>query len=143
MSNLKSVLILLDVTAGTEFGIDLNVWVTDVNFRGLCEIPPGPHYIFFSVKNKYNDVSQRYGFFHCFSNGEIAVYRLGYIDGFPNIVKVNDGHIEHLRQHQNGLAPYPMQKLQLWTDMTHFINTRLIEKTSVVSGMNFGIFLKK
>eukprot|EP00012_Vannella_robusta_P005951 CAMPEP_0206194258 /NCGR_PEP_ID=MMETSP0166-20121206/7084_1 /ASSEMBLY_ACC=CAM_ASM_000260 /TAXON_ID=95228 /ORGANISM="Vannella robusta, Strain DIVA3 518/3/11/1/6" /LENGTH=389 /DNA_ID=CAMNT_0053611185 /DNA_START=20 /DNA_END=1185 /DNA_ORIENTATION=- len=35
----------LDVPPGSEFGIDQNMWICAVNFKGIKMIPPGFHYI--------------------------------------------------------------------------------------------------
>jgi A1 cistron-splicing factor AAR2 len=40
-------LVFLNVPKGTEFGIDLQAWNTDENFKGIKMIPPGLHYIFY------------------------------------------------------------------------------------------------
>ena len=39
--------IFLDVPPGMEFGIDLKIWTTGDQFKGVKMIPPGAHYIHF------------------------------------------------------------------------------------------------
>lgn len=38
-------LVLLDVPAGTDVGIDTKSWTTGDNFRGIKMIPPGIHFV--------------------------------------------------------------------------------------------------
>ncbi|VDM38564.1 unnamed protein product [Toxocara canis] len=61
-------LIFTDVPEGTEFGIDYKSWHVGPKFSGLKMIPPGVHFIFFSVKT-----APRIGFFHYFKEKEIVV----------------------------------------------------------------------
>lgn len=42
-----ALMILLDVPKGTEIGIDMHSWQTDVKFKGIKMIPPGLHFIYF------------------------------------------------------------------------------------------------
>ncbi|KAJ2083741.1 hypothetical protein H4R24_000604 [Coemansia sp. RSA 988] len=42
-------LVMLDTPAGLEFGIDLDTWETGPLFKGLKMIPPGIHYIHYSL----------------------------------------------------------------------------------------------
>ena len=73
MTNLPSHLLL-------EFGIDFNAWQTGPKFKGLKLIPPGLHYVHYSVQSKQQGQSQsiaqqslRSGFFHDFKSGELMV----------------------------------------------------------------------
>ena len=38
--------VLLDVPAGTEVGIDVNSWNAGPNFKGIKMIPPGIHFVY-------------------------------------------------------------------------------------------------
>ena len=40
-----SILVVLDMPVGSEFGIDCNSWETGHKFKGIKMIPPGFHYI--------------------------------------------------------------------------------------------------
>lgn len=35
---------------GSEFGVDYKSWQTDEKFLGLKMIPPGPHFVYCSIK---------------------------------------------------------------------------------------------
>lgn len=60
--------IFTGVPRGTEFGIDYKSWNVDSEFCGLKMIPPGVHFVYFSVKT-----APRIGFFHYFKEREIVV----------------------------------------------------------------------
>ncbi|PSN50423.1 Protein AAR2 [Blattella germanica] len=42
-------LVLIDVPIGTEFGIDMKSWNTGEKFKGVKMIPPGLHYVYYSL----------------------------------------------------------------------------------------------
>lgn len=53
--------VFLGVPQETQFGIDMQCWNTDEDFRGIKMIPPGLHYIHYSgVSKGTGDVSPRY-----------------------------------------------------------------------------------
>lgn len=54
-------LLLLDSPEGMQFGIDNQYWETGKLFRGVKCIPPGAHYVYFSLKDE--DYQNRMGFF--------------------------------------------------------------------------------
>lgn len=43
-------LVLLDVPARTEFGIDYNYWTVGPKFKGVKMIPPGFHFVFYRCR---------------------------------------------------------------------------------------------
>ena len=49
-------LILLDVPAGTEIGIDLHSWRTGNEFRGIKMIPSGMHFVYWSSVSKEGSI---------------------------------------------------------------------------------------
>ena len=81
-----STLVLLDVPANTEFGIDYHCWRTGPNFRGVKMIPPGVHFVYTSAADasssgtgggeqssvSLGSLGMRSGFFHAFKAGEIV-----------------------------------------------------------------------
>ena len=44
-----------------QFGIDNQYWQTGPNFKGLKVIPPGAHYVYYSLKDE--EFAARMGFF--------------------------------------------------------------------------------
>jgi len=69
-------LVLLDVPAGTEIGIDMNSWNIGQKFKGVKMIPPGLHFVYYSSVNvKERTTAPRTGFFHNFGRGELVARR--------------------------------------------------------------------
>lgn len=55
--------VFLGVPQETQFGIDMQCWNTEEDFRGIKMIPPGLHYIHYSgVSKGTGDVSPRYDY---------------------------------------------------------------------------------
>ena len=44
-----SIIVILDMPAGFEFGIDYNSWTVGENFKGVKMIPPGFHIMHFKL----------------------------------------------------------------------------------------------
>lgn len=72
--NMGAKLIMLDAPANLDFGCDLNSWQIGPRFKGLKLIPPGIHFIFYSI-NSSSCTTFRTGFFHEFKNAELVVKR--------------------------------------------------------------------
>ncbi|KAJ3081482.1 a1-alpha2 repression, partial [Quaeritorhiza haematococci] len=70
-------LLFLDIPQGLhlEFGIDYNTWKTGPRFKGLKLIPPGLHFVYYSVLDASGEVKGRDGFFKFFKEKEIVVKR--------------------------------------------------------------------
>lgn len=52
--------VFLGVPPETQFGIDMQCWNTEEDFRGIKMIPPGLHYVHYSAVSKgTGDVSPR------------------------------------------------------------------------------------
>ncbi|ORY06742.1 AAR2-domain-containing protein [Basidiobolus meristosporus CBS 931.73] len=67
-------LLFLDAPENLEFGIDYNSWNIGPRFKGVKLIPPGLHFIYYSVQDKTSQQhGLRSGFFHHFEAGEILV----------------------------------------------------------------------
>ena len=54
-------LLLLDSPESLQFGIDNQYWETGKLFKGVKLIPPGPHFVYYSLKDE--DYQNRMGFF--------------------------------------------------------------------------------
>ena len=63
--------IVLDFPEGSEFGIDLNTWTTGPNFKGVKMIPPGVHFVYYSLTGR--ETGPRTGFFHHFGKSEFVI----------------------------------------------------------------------
>lgn len=67
-------LIVEDFPSGSEFGIDLSIHYTGDKFFGIKLIPPGLHFIYFSLVSKQDStVAPRSGFFHYFNAGDVLI----------------------------------------------------------------------
>ena len=64
-------LLLLDSPPGLQFGIDNQFWETGPLFQGLKVIPPGPHYVYFALKDE--DYQNRMGFFIHIKGHDVVV----------------------------------------------------------------------
>lgn len=91
-----AVLLVLDAPQNQlEFGIDVNCWNTGPKFKGIKIIPPGAHFVYYSLhasKNKPTEPQDesgtmevteggptggdvRIGFWHVFESGEVVVMK--------------------------------------------------------------------
>ena len=64
-----------NVSSGTEVGIDYHSWHVGPTFRGISNIPPGFHFIFFSSVDKHKQYSPRTGFFIFVKPSDVIVRR--------------------------------------------------------------------
>lgn len=65
-------LIVENFPIGSEFGIDLSIHYTGENFMGIKMIPPGVHFIYYSLV-KQGSVAPRIGLFHYFKAKEVLI----------------------------------------------------------------------
>lgn len=95
-----STFILENFSIGSEFGIDLSIHYTGNNFLGLKMIPPGLHFIYFSLVNRQNNlVSPRSGFFYYFESGECFVTRWDPREEDIILNQNNEEQIQRLKHH--------------------------------------------
>ena len=69
----KGCLIIDDLPAGTEIGIDYHSWYTGMQFMGISNIPPGFHMLFFSATDKYGNQSTRTSYFLFVKKSDLLV----------------------------------------------------------------------
>ena len=70
----NGIIILRNFPVGCELGIDYHAWSIGDKFAGISNIPPGLHFLFFSVDDKYGGKSPREGTFIFLSAGDVVVY---------------------------------------------------------------------
>ncbi|KAG0338646.1 a1-alpha2 repression [Podila horticola] len=91
-----AVLLVLDAPQNQlEFGIDVNCWNTGPKFKGIKIIPPGAHFVYYSLHTSKNKPTEpqdesgtievteggptggdvRIGFWHVFESGEVVVMK--------------------------------------------------------------------
>lgn len=68
-------LVVEDFPTGSEFGMDLSIHYTGERFTGVKMIPPGVHFIHYSLVGADGRVAPRCGLFHSFNKGELLVAR--------------------------------------------------------------------
>ncbi|KAG0344856.1 a1-alpha2 repression [Podila humilis] len=91
-----AILLVLDAPQNQlEFGIDVNCWNTGPKFKGIKIIPPGAHFVYYSLHTSKNKPTEpqdesgtmevteggptggdvRIGFWHVFESGEVVVMK--------------------------------------------------------------------
>ncbi|KAL7633451.1 UNVERIFIED_CONTAM: hypothetical protein RMT77_016322 [Armadillidium vulgare] len=127
-------LIILGLPEGSEFGIDLQGWTIGNKFKGLKMIPPGFHFYYISIANKYGDLAPRIGCCHYFHEEEILVKKYN-----PDEEDISDGSKEVIASIKKtfneidaGLGPFPFECWTKWVSLTHHISHQELER--LVSG---------
>uniref|UniRef100_A0A0M3HYW2 Protein AAR2 homolog n=1 Tax=Ascaris lumbricoides TaxID=6252 RepID=A0A0M3HYW2_ASCLU len=120
-------LIFTNVPEGTEFGIDYKSWGVGPKFSGLKMIPPGVHFIFFSVKT-----APRIGFFHCFKEHEILVRKWDPASEDMLTEPSNADEIARIRANlknlDSRLGPYPYENYRSWFALSSYIKEKSVER---------------
>lgn len=125
-------LVLLHVPPGTEFGIDMKIFTTGENFRGIKMIPPGIHFIHYSALNKYGDILPKVGFFYNFKKSEFVMRKWDI-----NLQDVSSDNIseresvlikDNVPTLDKFLGPYPLDVWKKWTVLSSHITESLINK---------------
>ncbi|XP_013200705.1 protein AAR2 homolog [Amyelois transitella] len=132
--------IFLGVPEETQFGIDMQCWNTDEDFRGIKMIPPGLHYIHFSgVSKGTGDVSPRSGFMHYFSKKEFLVKMWDKKTEDISREEISEESIQRLKDNllnlDRHLGPYPYEIWQKWKLLTSQVTPELATKLSPENGM--------
>ncbi|CAK1546217.1 unnamed protein product [Leptosia nina] len=132
--------VFLGVPQETQFGIDMQCWNTDDDFRGIKMIPPGLHYIHYAgVSKGTGDVSPRSGFMHYFHKKEFLVKLWNKDLEDMSKDEVTDESIQRLKDNlmnlDRHLAPYPYEIWQKWKLLSSQITDDLAKKLSPESGM--------
>uniref|UniRef100_A0A0R3S4B9 Protein AAR2 homolog n=1 Tax=Elaeophora elaphi TaxID=1147741 RepID=A0A0R3S4B9_9BILA len=120
-------MVFLNVPQTTEFGIDYKSWRVGPKFLGLKMIPPGVHFIFFSVKT-----APRIGFFHDFKEKEILLRKWDPIREDMVIEPSSAVELERIRSNlksmDDGLAPYPFETYRSWFSLSNHITEKTVER---------------
>jgi len=132
-------LVLLGFDRGNEIGIDWNSWTTDSDFKGIKLIPPGTHYVYYSVKNAASsEMAPRSGFFHHFSEKEVLVRRWdeekGELCAVDPLTNENLQRPENLKSIDANLGPYPYESYKQWCGLSNHITKETIAKLQPKSG---------
>ncbi|KAG6441420.1 protein AAR2 homolog [Manduca sexta] len=132
--------VFLGVPQETQFGIDMQCWNTDEDFRGIKMIPPGLHYIHYSAANSgTGDVSSRSGFMHYFHKKEFLVKMWDKKMEDISKEEVSEESIQRLKDNMfnldRHLGPYPYNIWQKWKLLSSQITAELAAKLSPESGI--------
>lgn len=118
--------VFLNVPKGTEFGIDMKVWNTDENFRGIKMIPPGLHFVHYSAVSKTGEQAPRSGFFYNFKKSELVAKMYDQKAEDISSTPIADSEIVKLKENLMGLdkflGPYPYDIRDTWVSLINHIS---------------------
>lgn len=131
-------LVLLDVPEGTEFGIDLKSWNVGPKFKGIKMIPPGFHYVHYSMVNEFGEAAPKIGFFYIFEKNELLVRRWDKTKEEISLECVNTDTEQRLKDHLKNLdrflGVYPYDIWKRWNELVNKIDHSLVERCRPVCG---------
>ncbi|XP_049870185.1 protein AAR2 homolog [Pectinophora gossypiella] len=132
--------VFLGVPPETQFGIDMQCWNTEEDFRGIKMIPPGLHYIHYSSVSKGSgDVGPRSGFMHNFQQKEFLVKMWDKKTEDMSKEEISDESIQRLKDNllnlDRHLGPYPYDIWQKWKLLTSQMTAELVAKLSPECGI--------
>ncbi|XP_072939659.1 protein AAR2 homolog [Epargyreus clarus] len=132
--------VFLGVPQETQFGIDMQCWNTDEDFRGIKMIPPGLHYIHYSAVSKgTGDIAPRSGIMHYFQKKEFLVKMWDKDKDDMSREEVSEESIQRLKDNlynlDRHLGPYPYEIWLKWKLLTSQITAELAAKLSPESGI--------
>ena len=130
----------LDFPKGSNFGIDMNFWVTGEHFQGIKMIPPGFHYIRFKIADQSltgqeeTIVPTTLGIFAFLSQGQVMVRRWSPQNEELDLLDEDDAKRFELgvgnMDFDTKLGAYPISSLEKWKNLTNFITKNTIKKRS-------------
>jgi A1 cistron-splicing factor AAR2 len=131
--------VLLDIPLNSEFGIDYNSWRIGPNFRGVKMIPPGIHFIYYSVSDRHGNVGIRNGFFYNFKIKEIVLRKWNKQDEVIEGREPTDDEIERICENKMDLdrflAPYPYDEYKKWIALSNYLNETMMNKLLPLNGI--------
>ena len=128
-----AIFIFLDVPPNTEFGIDYNCWRTGENFKGVKMIPPGLHFVYYNVTDKYGNVGLRNGFFYDFKFKEILAKKWDpQSESIDESYRFSDEEMERFELNKKNmdrfLGAYPFDEYKRWKSLTNNLNEKFLKK---------------
>ncbi|XP_024543508.1 protein AAR2 homolog isoform X1 [Selaginella moellendorffii] len=128
-----SSLLLLDLPPSLSFGIDLQMFVVGTMFRGVKMVPPGPHFIYYSVMSRSGDAAPVTGFFITGTQSKVIVMRW---DSQQEIfVKLTDPAEEERYAYavrnlefDKNLAPYDLHHFRRWEELSNYVTPAVIKR---------------
>ncbi|RNA16957.1 AAR2 -like protein [Brachionus plicatilis] len=124
------IFLFFDVPQNSEFGIDYNCWKTGENFKGVKMIPPGIHFIYFSVSDKYGNIGIRSGFFHDFKVKQVIAKKWNQQSETMEDYIMSEDQIQNFQQRKQEfdkfLGAYPYDEYKRWMSLTNCITSDLL-----------------
>ncbi|KAM8946156.1 protein AAR2 homolog [Pelodytes ibericus] len=132
-------LVILGVPEGSEFGIDYNSWQVGPRFRGVKMIPPGVHFIHYSMTRKdgaRSETGPRTGMFLHLEQKDIRLLNWNALD--EEMIPAPQEEAEKLREQLTSLdpflGPYPYESLRRWVSLSSHIKKEVIMKLQPICG---------
>ncbi|KAI9476982.1 hypothetical protein LPJ78_004741 [Coemansia sp. RSA 989] len=133
---LGACLVILNAPVGIEFGIDLDTWKTGPLFKGIKMIPPGIHYVHYSVFNSEGQPGMRSGFFHNFQSQQLIAKQWSSRNEELEDLSEQDVRCIQLniRDLDGNLGAYQMATYPRWQQLTRHITSRLLDQVLPAHG---------
>ncbi|KAJ3270548.1 a1-alpha2 repression [Terramyces sp. JEL0728] len=116
--SLGSTLLLLDAPNNLEFGIDFNSWKIGPKFKGMRFIPPGTHFIHYSL-NEFKT-----GFFLNCTN-ETFIYRWS-----TELEQFEPIQLDIIPNFDEYLGLYP-KEMNMWKEQFEYVNLKTINRMNI------------
>eukprot|EP00357_Protocruzia_adherens_P028007 CAMPEP_0115014650 /NCGR_PEP_ID=MMETSP0216-20121206/26229_1 /TAXON_ID=223996 /ORGANISM="Protocruzia adherens, Strain Boccale" /LENGTH=346 /DNA_ID=CAMNT_0002384479 /DNA_START=8 /DNA_END=1045 /DNA_ORIENTATION=+ len=123
-------LIMLECPAKMRFGIDNSSWEVGNKFKGVKMIPPGAHYVHYSLPDEENQFKT--GFWIYTKRKDIVLRRWNQdLQTFLPIKGEEALAYEEAVQKMEFdafLGPYPVQRATMWQEVTNYIDETVLFK---------------
>lgn len=138
--NAGGILILEQLPAGSEFGIDCSIHQIGNQFKGVKMIPPGIHLIHYSLIGSNGQQSPKIGFFASFQPQSIVLKVIDEQNEEPNEDLITNDlkakyTFEHLPYFDRHLAPYDLNNYRDWLELCSFMDASTISRLQPRCGL--------
>ena len=127
-------LLLLNSPKNVRLGIDHQSWQIGVKFKGIKAIPPGPHYVHYSLEDEHHQ--HKLSFFLFIKPNSIMCRK--WSEEKQQFIKMSEeeeeAYIEGVKNHDFNLnlGLYPIERYDLWKETTNCITEKLINKLEII-----------
>ena len=128
----QSFVLLPDISAGLELGIDCISYETGPRLKGISLLPVGIHFIYHNV-----GMGMKQGFFIDIKPGDIHIFPWNaQEEEISSIYTCTDEMMNNLKQQifrgdlNQYLGPYPHTQHRNWSNLSSFISLSVLNKTS-------------
>ncbi|CDH55582.1 protein aar2 homolog [Lichtheimia corymbifera JMRC:FSU:9682] len=129
-------LLFLEAPPNLEFGIDYNAWTIGPLFKGVKMIPPGLHFVYFSVISREGIQGMRTGFFRYFESKEVLVREWNpQTEDLRDETEMDPDQVErykmNIRDFDRNMGPYPLDPptyYQRWQKLTGYVTPGLVRR---------------